>query len=184
MSDNEKSGAKVLAKNQANMIEKIKSLEDQLSEQSKKLDELLLDLREISKSMLKNHNDLDAKITAGRKTATRTTKTTKTTGSPQGKKTYSTVLAFFKDKYLDDDSRTKFRGYLEEHMLTDIDEHMSKSKKTDDSFKKEEATYYWSNYAKKTKDGDEDHEKFKAKVNAKIKSDFEEYKKEPEKEAE
>jgi hypothetical protein len=123
-------------------------------------------------------NELEAKIAAlaaGKKTTTRAAPGTKkagdaASGSPQGPKKYTSPMYYLKNEY--GDNKDKFREYLDEDAIADIDAHMTKSTKKGVARDKYEAGYIWTNYVKKVKEDDADVEKVKLVIRNAVAADL------------
>lgn len=168
MSKEGKTATVVLTENLAVVSTKIDNLNEKLETEMRML------RNEIA--LLKTNNEaIMAAISAGRKPAAPRSSSAKTT-SPQGNKTYANQSTFFKDKYLDDEYRERYREFLDDDERTELDNEVGKSKKTGAALRAVEATAFYKMFVTKNKDGDAAVEKAKGVMEGRIKADFTAYK--------
>ncbi len=168
MAKDTKSATTVLLENLAAVSVKVDNLSEKLEQEMRML------RNEMAKLQASNESTM-ASIAAGRKPTAPRSSTAKTT-SPQGNKTYSTFPTFFKDMYRKDEYRERYREFLDEEQLAELDAEVSKSKKTGEALRDNESTAFLKMFVTKKKDGDKDVEKQKAVMEGRIKADLKAYK--------
>jgi len=165
-----KKATSVITENLATITVKIDNLNEKLETEMRMLRNEMAELKSSNASLLAAIADGKKKPSAPRSTAS------KTVTSPQGNKTYSNVTTFFKDMYLKDEYRDRYREFLDDDDRTELDNEVSKAKKKGDALRQHEAGVFYKKFVTKDKDGDEAVEKAKGVMEGRIKADFKAFK--------